>query len=123
MNAARRKIDGVIYIRVSDKEIVRRISGRLICRDCQTPYHKDFKPPKTDGVCDNCGGSLYQRDDDNAKTVRTRLKAFHSQTAPIVDYYRDAGLLVEIDGEGTLEKVVGRSKAAAENLRQQKEHG
>ena len=79
MNATQRRINGVIYIRVSDEEIVRRLSGRLICRDCQTPYHIDFKPPAEAGTCDACGGALYQRDDDNPKTVRTRLKTFHAR--------------------------------------------
>jgi len=116
LNAGKRRIDGVVYIRVSDAEIVRRISGRLICRDCQVPYHAEFKPPRSKGICDRCGGVLYQRDDDNAETVRARLKTFHSQTAPIIDYYRDAGLLIEIDGEGELDQVAMRTRAAADNL-------
>jgi adenylate kinase len=117
LNAGRRRIDGVIYIRVSDSEIVRRISGRLICRECQTPYHADFKPPESEGICDRCDGALYQRDDDNAETIRARLKTFHSQTVPIVEYYRNAGLLMEIDGEGPLDEVVLRTRAVADGLR------
>jgi len=116
MNAANRCINGVIYIRVSDEEIVRRLSGRLICRNCQTPYHVDFKPPAVEGVCDACNGELYQRDDDNPNTIRARLKTFHGQTGPVINYYRDAGILVEIDGEGEVSKVIERSKTAADEL-------
>ncbi len=117
MNAAGRRINQVIYIRVSDEEIVRRLSGRLICRECQTPYHVDFKPPQQPGVCDNCSGELYQRDDDNPKTVRARLKTFHSQTGPILSYYRDAGVLTGIDGEGEVSDVVQRTIEASDAAR------
>jgi len=116
MNHMQRRLDGVLYIRVSDEEIVRRLSGRLICRDCQTPYHKEFKPPAKEGICDVCGGELYQRDDDNPRTVRARLKTYHTQTAPIISYYRDTGLLVDIDGEGELPEVSQRTLTVARNL-------
>jgi adenylate kinase len=116
MNSLHRSIDGVVYIRVTDAEIVRRISGRLICSNCQTPFHVQFNPPSEEGVCDRCGGSLYQRDDDNVITVQTRLKTFHSQTAPIVDFYREAGILIEINGEGEVNDIVNRSKDAVEAL-------
>jgi len=116
MNNMKRRIDGVLYIRVSDEEIVRRLSGRLICRNCQTPYHLQFKPPAKAGICDVCGGELYQRDDDNPKTVRARLKTYHGQTAPIIDYYKDSGVLVEIDGEGDVSEVTERTLAAAKGL-------
>ena len=117
LNAKKRRIDGVIYIRVSDSEIVNRISGRLICRQCQVPYHVQFKPPQIAGTCDRCGGELYQRDDDNSNTVRARLKTFHQQTAPMIDYYREAGLLIEIDGEGDLDEIVGRIRSAVNELK------
>jgi len=116
MNNMKRRIDGVLYIRVSDEEIVRRLSGRLICRNCQTPYHLQFKPPAKEGICDVCGGELYQRDDDNPKTVRARLKTYHTQTAPIIDYFKDAGVLVEINGEGDVSEVTERTLAAAKSL-------
>jgi len=112
----RRLLSGVLYIKVSDEEIVRRLSGRLICRNCQAPYHREFNPPAKEGVCDACGGPLYQRDDDNPRTVRARLKTFHGQTEPLIDYYRRAGLLVEIDGEGQVSEVVARTRSAAANL-------
>lgn len=103
-----RRISGVIYINVSDEAIVSRLSGRYICRQCQAPYHLQFKPPHKPGVCDSCGGELYQRADDNPNTVRARLVTFHGQTEPLIDYYRRAGLLHEIDGEGALADISAR---------------
>lgn len=103
-----RRITGVIYIKVADETIVNRLAGRLICRQCQAPYHLQFKPPQTPGVCDHCGGELYQRDDDNPTTVRARLATFHSQTEPLITYYRSAHLLHEVDGEGTVADITER---------------
>jgi adenylate kinase len=116
MTEMRRRIDAVLYIKVPDEAIIERLSGRLICRNCQTPYHVKFNPPQAEGVCDVCGGELYQRDDDNPETVRARLKTFHGQTAPLIDYYTVAGLLVEIDGEGEVAQVVERTMNAVNNL-------
>jgi adenylate kinase len=109
-----RVMNGVLYIKVSDEELVSRLAGRWICRNCQTPFHTKFKPPKQAGVCDVCGGELYQRDDDKPETVRARLKTFHTQTAPLIDYYQRAGLLTEIDGEGDVAEVKERVVAAIE---------
>ena len=100
-----RKLDGVLYIAVPDEELVRRLSGRWICGQCQTPYHAIFSPPAKEGVCDACGEVLYQRDDDKPETVRARLKVYHQQTAPLIDYYRRASLLLEVDGAGHIETV------------------
>ncbi len=108
-----RRLAGVLCITVSDEAIVGRLSGRLICRQCQTPYHRQHKQPKTPGVCDACGGELYQRDDDNPATVRARLKTFHVQTEPLIQFYRDAGRLTEVPGEGEVAAVTARSLAAA----------
>lgn len=116
MAGLQRRISGVIYIKVSDEAIVSRLSGRLICRNCQTPFHLQFKPPKQSGVCDNCGGELYQRDDDNPNTVRARLKTFHGQTKPLVEYYRNAGLLQEVNGEGEVSQVIERTLRAAREV-------
>ena len=116
MAGLQRRIAGVLYINVTDDAIVNRLSGRLICRNCQTPYHKLFKPSKTPGVCDNCGGELYQRDDDNPNTVRARLRTFHGQTEPLIEYYQKAGVLKEISGEGEVSQVVERSLTAARSL-------
>lgn len=100
-----RTLDGVISIKVSEEELVRRLSGRRICRECQTPYHVDFSPPRQEGVCDVCGGELYQRDDDKPETVRNRLRVYFDQTTPLIDYYREAGLLYEVDGKGDIDTV------------------
>lgn len=111
-----RRIAGVLYIKVSDEEIVKRLSGRIICRECQTPFHKVFNPFKQCpfGKCQ--GEYLYQRDDDNPNTVRARLQTYHRQTAPLIDYYKAAGLLVEIEGEGDVAQITARVLAAARQL-------
>jgi len=111
-----RRLDGVLYIAVPDGELVRRLSSRWICRQCQTPYHTIFKPPAKGGVCDVCGGKLYQRDDDKPETVRARLRVYHQQTAPLIDYYRQAGLLVKVDGTGDIATVSASLLEAARNL-------
>ncbi len=111
-----RQLTGVLYLKVSDEEIVTRLSGRLICRNCQAPYHLKFHPPKVEGVCDVCGGELYQRSDDNPETVRTRLETYQKQTAPLIDYYQEANLLMGIDGEGELDTVTQRMLDAIKRL-------
>jgi adenylate kinase len=111
-----RQLDGVLYIAVPDEELVRRLSGRWICRQCQAPYHTLFSPPASEGVCDACGGVLYQRDDDKPETVRARLKVYHQQTSPLIDYYRRTGLLVEVDGAGDIETVGAALLDVARNL-------
>jgi len=98
-------IDKVIYIKVAEEELLTRLSGRWICRQCQTPYHAVTSPPKIKGKCDRCGGELYQRDDDKPTTIKERLKVFFTQTAPLIDYYTRTGKLVEVNGVGTVEKV------------------
>lgn len=108
-----RRLAGVLCINVPDETIVARLSGRLICRQCQTPFHRDFKRPKQEGTCDRCGGQLYQRDDDNPATVRARLRTFHAQTEHLIHFYRDAGLLREVAGEGPLASVTARTLATA----------
>jgi adenylate kinase len=98
-------IDKVVYIEVSKEELVARLSGRWICRNCQTPYHIVNSPPKLKGRCDRCGGELYQRPDDTEETVRSRLEVYFTQTVPLIDYYQKAGRLVTVKGEGGIEKV------------------
>jgi adenylate kinase len=91
---------------VPDEALIKRITGRLLCNDCGAVYNIYFNPPKTEGVCDVCGSTnLYQRSDDTEETVRNRLNVYHSQTAPLVAYYRDKGLLREIDGDREMDKV------------------
>ncbi len=98
-------VDKVVYIKVSETELLERLSGRWICRQCQAPYHALNSPPKTPGKCDRCGGSLYQRADDTVETVKERLRVYFAQTAPLIDYYTRAGKLLEVDGEGGVDEV------------------
>jgi adenylate kinase len=113
-----RQLSSVLYINIADQEIVSRLGGRRICRTCQAPYHLTFKPPAQVGICDLCGGELEKRNDDNPATIRSRLKTFHSQTAPLIQYYRAAELLIEIDGRGEVAAVKERTLAAARSLTQ-----
>ena len=102
----------MVYIKVSEGELLRRLSGRWICRDCQAPYHATGSPPRVCGKCDKCGGELYQRPDDTVETVKKRLQVYFAQTDPLVSYYARAGKLLEIDGEGSIDKVGRRIIAA-----------
>ena len=115
-------IDKVVYIRVSEDELIRRLSGRWICRHCQTPYHAINSPPKVGGRCDKCGGELYQRPDDSAETVKERLQVYFAETALLIDYYAGTGKLLEVDGEGSIEEVGRRIIGAIERSRQLGEH-
>jgi len=101
-------IDKVVYIKVSEKELLGRLSGRWVCRQCQAPYHAVNSPPKVWGKCDQCGGELYQRPDDTAQTVKKRLEVYFAETAPLIDYYTQAGKLLEVDGEGSVDEVERR---------------
>ena len=105
-------INKVVYIKVDEGELIDRLSGRWICRHCQTPYHATVNPPKVEGKCDRCGGELYQRPDDTAETVKERLKVYFSQTAPLIDYYIQDGKLWEVDGKGELADISKRIVAA-----------
>ena len=98
-------IDAVIYIKVSEEELLKRLGGRWICRRCQTPYHEIYSPPKVAGICDKCGGELYQRPDDNINTIKKRLEVYFKETAPLIDYYKQKGKLIEVDGEGSMEEI------------------
>ena len=98
-------IDSVVYIKVSEDELLERLSGRWICRQCQAPYHMVNSPPRTPGKCDRCGGELYQRPDDTPETVKERLRVYFAETAPLIEYYTRAGKLLEVGGEGSVEDV------------------
>jgi adenylate kinase len=101
-------IDKAVYIKVSQPELLKRLGGRWICRKCQAPYHEVSSPSKVKGMCDKCGGELYQRPDDNVATVKKRLEVYFSETAPLIDYYSHAGKLLEIDGEGEVDDINAR---------------
>ncbi|WP_330306718.1 MULTISPECIES: adenylate kinase [unclassified Streptomyces] len=113
LSAEAMKLDGVLDLEVPEDEVVRRIAGRRICRnDSAHVFHVTYKPAKTEGVCDVCGGELYQRDDDSEETVRTRLEVYHTQTEPIIDYYKAQGLVVTILALGKVEEVTARAMEA-----------
>ena len=97
------KLDGVINIAVPDEELIKRTTGRQICRSCGATYHVTFKPSKVKNVCDKCGGELYQRDDDKVETVKKRLSVYAAQTKPLIDYYKNSNLYIEIDGKQSME--------------------
>jgi adenylate kinase len=106
------ELDGVLWIQVPDEEIVRRLSGRLMCRECGAPFHREFDPPREAGRCDRCRGALYQRDDDQPDRIATRLQVLAREIAPVTDYYRATGLLAEIPGLGSQPEVFARVEAA-----------
>jgi adenylate kinase len=93
-----RSVSKTLVLLVDEDLLISRLTGRRICRSCQTPFHVLFTPPKQDGVCDVCGGELYHRDDDTEATVRNRLEVYQNQTEPLIDYYDRAGVVARIDG-------------------------
>jgi adenylate kinase len=105
-------LDAVVYFDVPEAELVRRLTGRRLCRQCQTAYHLVSAPSAKPGVCDRCGGELYQRDDDSESTVRHRLDVYARQTAPLLEYYRGRGLLAPVKGEGAPDVITGAIKRA-----------
>jgi adenylate kinase len=106
-------LDAVLDLEVPEEEVVKRIAGRRTCRnDSSHTFHVEYKKPKVDGVCDECGGELYQRDDDSEETVRRRLEVYHRETEPIIDYYRDQDLLITIPALGPVSEVTQRAMDA-----------
>lgn len=101
-------LDWVISVEVSEDDLVRRLAGRRICQACGAMFHVDTKPPTRIGICDSCGGSLFQRDDDKEDTIRHRLRVYREQTEPLIAYYNKMGLLRRIDGHGTIEEIARR---------------
>jgi adenylate kinase len=110
-------LDTVVYFDVSEPELLRRLTGRRVCRACGHSYHVTSNPPKRAGVCDACGGELYQRDDDGEATVRNRLEVYRRQTAPLLDYYRQRNLLVTVSGEGPVVTIRDAIRAAVGAVR------
>ena len=105
-------LDLVLELVVDNDEVIRRLSGRWTCRGCGKIWHEAFDPPAHEGVCDRCGGELYQRDDDKAETVSERLRVYARDTAPLIDFYGAQGKLVGIDATGPVEDVTERAKDA-----------
>jgi len=107
------KLDAVLDLEVPEEEVVKRIAGRRICRnDSSHVFHVTYSPAKKEGVCDVCGGELYQRDDDSEETVRKRLEVYHTQTEPIIDYYKAQGLVVTISSLGPVDEITQRAMEA-----------
>lgn len=105
LNKLELKIDFCINIDVAKEELINRAIGRRICKDCGATYHIKFNPPTVVGKCNKCGGELYQRDDDTVETVSRRIEVYTEQTKPLIDYYTEQGIIINVDGKQTIEKV------------------
>jgi adenylate kinase len=101
-------LDHVVYFSLSKNEIIRRISGRRSCPECKAVYHLESVPPKQEGICDACGKSLVQRNDDKPETIESRLGVYQEQTAPLIEYYKTRNILRELDGAGLVPAVQDR---------------
>ena len=107
-------LTAVLNIQAEKEGLVRRVCGRFVCRKCGASFHKEFRPPKQEGICDTCGGELYQRDDDKEETVKQRLSVYESSTAPLIDYYKASGVLYDIDGDKSMDEVYAQIVSALE---------
>jgi adenylate kinase len=116
-----RKLTAVLLIDASDDEVIKRISGRRVCVKNQHVYHVDFDPPKHEGVCDQDGSRLIQRDDDKPETIKKRLEVYHGQTKPLIDYYESQGNLRRFDGSRTPSEVHDHIRATLATLRLEEE--
>jgi adenylate kinase len=118
LNTMGLSLNGVLSVQVPEGIIIERLAGRRTCRSCGALSHMVFNPPKKAGVCDRCGGELYQRDDDREGTIANRLRVYEKQTAPLANYYRERGLLREIDGVGEINDIRARvTKALGDVVR------
>jgi len=99
------ELDCALNLLVDDDKIVQRLSGRRECKDCAAPYHVEFNPPEEEGKCDKCGGELIRRSDDVPETILERLSVYHKQTEPLIDFYKNAGLLVNVEGQDKIEET------------------
>ena len=109
------KIDVVLNIDVPDEELVKRVTGRRMCK-CGTTYHVQFNPPKVAGKCDACGADLYQRQDDTEATVKQRLQAYHTQTQPLIDFYAKRGIVANINGAGDIKEIFNNVTKALDKI-------
>ncbi len=105
----RTPLDAALELSVDPEEIIKRLAGRRTCKECQKAFHVDYEPSKQEGICDSCGGSLYQRDDDREEVIARRLEVYNEQTAPIIDFYRREGLLVTIPAMGPVDEITQRA--------------
>ena len=102
-------LDAVLEFTLDNEALIKRLAGRRVCRACSTPFHVDFEKPAVDGVCDRCGGELYQRADDQEDVIIHRLTVYSEQTEPIINYYKDKGLLRSISAEGSVSEISARA--------------
>ena len=114
LSAITGELDKVVCFNVDDAVIVDRMTGRRGCPKCGQMFHIKYNPPKAEGVCDSCGEALIQRKDDNEETVVNRVKVYHETTAPVIDFYKNKGILVEIEGTGDIEDIFKKTVAALE---------
>jgi adenylate kinase len=112
LNKQKLKLDGVLNYELPLPEVVARLSGRRTCPDCKAVFHVEARPPKQAGVCDHCGGRLYQREDDRPESIRVRMDAYEKSTAPLAEFYRQRRLLIPVSGEGSPEEIFERSLLA-----------
>ena len=110
------KLDVVLELVVEDDEVVRRLSGRRTCRRCGHTWHVSFDPPSRKGICDECGGELFQRDDDREETIRHRIDVYAEQTQPLIAFYADEGILLGIDATGPVEDITSRALTALQRF-------
>jgi adenylate kinase len=115
--ASFQRIDAAINFQCGDEVVVRRLSGRRICRSCGAIYHVENMPPRREGICDRCGGELYIRDDDRIDSIRNRLRVYQAQTEPLIGYYRGRGLLHDIDAEQPMEKSLAQLRKVLKKVR------
>jgi len=108
-------LDAVVYLAVDEAVLIARLTGRRVCEGCGENFHVEFEPPEESGVCDECGGELVQREDDTEETARERLSVYEENTAPVVERYREAGALTEVDGEASPDEVFASIVDAVES--------
>lgn len=109
-------VTGVIAITVPDEDLIERLTGRRTCSGCSAPYHVKFTPPKKGGVCDKCGGELIQRKDDTVEVISNRLKVYHDQTSPLIEYYGSRKLLHKVEGTGKIEMIFSKIRGIIDSL-------
>ncbi len=119
MSELNMKADAVISIDVNEDELLNRLTGRRVCRNCGTTYHVSFNPPKVRNICDHCGGELYQRSDDTVETVKERLNVYKKQTLPMIDYYKRRGVFISIDGSRDIDEVFADVSSYLNGVREQ----
>ncbi|RJX26759.1 MAG: adenylate kinase [Dethiobacter sp.] len=113
------KIDAAISVDVNEEELINRLTGRRVCRNCGATYHLKFNPPKVRNICDHCSGELYQRSDDTIDTVKERLAVYNKQTLPMIEYYQRKNLFVSVDGSQSINQVYSVISAHLQKIKEQ----